>query len=184
MEQVNAFIGDSGRPLILDSFCGTGHSTRSLARAHPDALVLGIDKSAERLRRGTAPTPDNALLLRAECGELWRLLLQAGLRPSRHCLLYPNPWPKSAHLQRRIHGDPGFRTLLALGGAVELRSNWQVYVEEFGVALQIAGVPAVVRRLRVDQPLTLFEAKYHDSGHALWQLQADLTDHDEWPTMG
>ena len=55
-----------GRPLILDSFCGTGQSTRMLAVGNPDALVVGIDKSSERLRKQAEPLPDNALLLRAE----------------------------------------------------------------------------------------------------------------------
>ncbi len=183
MKEITDFIGEHKRPLILDSFCGTGHSTRALALAYPEALVIGIDKSAERLRRGAAPTPSNALLLQAECGELWRLVLEAGLRPHRHYLLYPNPWPKSTHLKRRVHGDPAFRTLLELGGRIELRSNWQIYVEEFGVALQLAGIPAVVRRLQVDKPLSLFEAKYQDSGHTLWHLQAQLPDHDEWPLI-
>ncbi|MEM8548498.1 MAG: SAM-dependent methyltransferase, partial [Pseudomonadota bacterium] len=93
MEQVLDFTRNVDSPLFLDSFCGTGHSTRALAEAHPDALVLGIDKSAERLRRGEAPTPVNALLLRGECTDIWRLMLQAGIQPQRHYLLYPNPWP-------------------------------------------------------------------------------------------
>ena len=35
--------------IILDSGCGTGESTRLIAQAMPDCLVVGVDKSAERL---------------------------------------------------------------------------------------------------------------------------------------
>lgn len=37
--------------LILDSGCGTGRSTLLLARQHPHALVVGVDKSGTRLSK-------------------------------------------------------------------------------------------------------------------------------------
>lgn len=92
-----------------------------------------------------------------------------------HYLLYPNPWPKPAHLGRRVHGHPAFPLLLQLGGALELRSNWQLYVEEFGVALQLCGVAARVAAVPQEEaPLTLFERKYRDSGQQLWRMSATL----------
>ncbi|MDZ7825108.1 MAG: class I SAM-dependent methyltransferase [Gammaproteobacteria bacterium] len=45
---------DRSRPLVLDTGCGTGASSRILARRHPGAQVIGIDKSADRLARGAA----------------------------------------------------------------------------------------------------------------------------------
>jgi len=36
-------------PIILDSCCGTGESTRRLAEQFPESLVVGIDKSAHRV---------------------------------------------------------------------------------------------------------------------------------------
>ncbi|WP_116368373.1 tRNA (guanine(46)-N(7))-methyltransferase TrmB [Parahaliea mediterranea] len=161
-------LATAPRPLVLDSFCGTGQSTATLARRHPDHLVVGIDKSAQRLERHVVGGSDNYLLLRAECEGIWQLLLQRGWQPQYHYLLYPNPWPKSGHLQRRVHGHASFPLLLQLGGAIELRSNWQLYVEEFGLAMQLAGRPGQVLRIAGDPPLTLFEDKYRKSGHALW----------------
>ena len=38
------------RSLILDAGCGTGRSTHMLAEQHPNHLVIGIDKSAHRLK--------------------------------------------------------------------------------------------------------------------------------------
>lgn len=156
------------RPLVLDSFCGTGHSTAQLALRHPEHLVVGIDKSAQRLGKHPGETGGNYLLLQAECEDLWQLLADAGLQADYHYLLYPNPWPKSKHLQRRVHGNASFPLLLQLGGAIELRSNWQVYVEEFGVAMHLAGNPGSISRVTGQPALSLFERKYADSGHELW----------------
>lgn len=162
------------RPLILDAFCGTGQSTIQLAHAHPDALVLGVDQSAQRLERSRAK-PDNCLLLHAHCEAVWRHLAARGVRLTAHHLLYPNPWPKPGHLGRRVHGHPAFPLLLELGGTLELRSNWQLYVEEFGVALHMLGHCARIAVVDDDvAPMTLFERKYRDSGHQLWSLKAIL----------
>lgn len=164
------------RPLVLDSFCGTGHSTAQLAQRHPDHLVVGIDKSSRRLGRHAGSNDGQYLLLQAECEDIWQLLAQAGLGVDYHYLFYPNPWPKAKHLQRRVHAHPAFPLLLQLGrqagalagGHIELRSNWQLYVEEFGVAMHLAGCRGRIERVAGAPAITLFENKYRKSGHDLW----------------
>ena len=104
------------RPVVLDSFCGTGLSTAALAARYPGHLVIGIDKSAARLNKHTGEPADNCLLLQADCGEIWKLLAADGCKLDRHFLLYPNPWPKAKHLQRRIHGHHSFPLLLLQTG--------------------------------------------------------------------
>lgn len=173
-EELLPLLQADQRPLVLDSFCGTGMSTALLAQRHPQHLVIGIDRSAHRLQKHVAAPEASYLLLQAECEPLWQQLVGARLRVDYHYLLYPNPWPKSRQLQRRIHGHPGFRDLLALGGRIELRSNWQLYVEEFGVAMHLAGVRGAVRRLSEGPALTRFEDKYRRSGQALWQYQGRI----------
>lgn len=173
-DMITGSLTEQQRPLILDSFCGTGLSTAQLAERHPDHLVVGIDQSAQRLSRHS-DGQDNYLLLRAECEPLWLLLAEAGITLSHHYLLYPNPWPKRSHLKRRIHGHPGFPLLLALQGSIELRTNWQIYAEEFGLALHLAGTAGCVSQFVVEgKALTLFEQKYADSGHSLWRYRADV----------
>lgn len=167
-----------GRPLILDSGCGVGESTAALGERFPDAWVIGIDKSAARLGKAKA-LPANAVVIRADLVDAWRQLRGRGVRLSRHFLLYPNPWPKVAHLARRWHGHPVFPDLLALGGGLELRSNWQIYVEEMCVAVAVAGVqPATTaprwESFEPNEPLTPFERKYRASGHALYRVQIPL----------
>ncbi|MCH4563891.1 SAM-dependent methyltransferase [Halomonas sp. EGI 63088] len=169
-------------PLILDAGCGVGLSTRRLAERFADHAVIGVDRSAARLSRDHGPLPDNALLVRADLVDFWRLALAAGWQPVRHYLLYPNPYPKAAHLKMRWHGHPVFPAILALGGRLELRSNWKLYVEEFALALELAAgvtaavepyVPAAAGRLPVEY-LTPFEQKYHASGQPLWRLVVGL----------
>lgn len=172
-DAIDSVVSRHSGPLIIDSYCGVGESTLHLARENPEALVIGIDKSLHRLdkhdREYRANNVDNYRLVRADVDDLWRLALQAGWQPVQHYLLYPNPWPKSAHLKRRCHGSPLFPTLLALGGVLELRSNWATYVEEFALAVKLAGYPAQTERYSPSQPITPFERKYHASGQALWR---------------
>lgn len=166
-------VEKSGKPLVFDSFCGTGMSTALLALRHPDNLVIGIDKSAKRLQRHEQKAGDY-LLVRAECGDFWRLAAEQGWRAQRHYLLYPNPWPKANQLKRRLQGSPDLQALLALEGAIELRSNWQIYVEEFGIALTLAGNAPHVSRVPAAEPISLFERKYLQSSHPLWRCECEL----------
>ncbi|NKI34113.1 methyltransferase domain-containing protein [Wenzhouxiangella sp. XN79A] len=165
---------DPSRPLILDSGCGTGASTALLARRHPDAQVLGIDRSAHRLAR--APRTGAAVLLaRARLEDAWRLLLEARLRPARHYLLYPNPSPKPGQVGRRWPAHPVFPTLVALGGVLTVRSNWRIYLDECAHALSLHGrAAAPVVSFEADAPLTPFERKYAASGHTLYDLTLSL----------
>ena len=173
-EGVRPLVEEKSLPLVFDSFCGTGMSTRLLAEKHPDCLVIGIDKSAHRLARHNSATPNNYLLVQADCGDFWRLALAAGWHLHKHYLLYPNPWPKRGQLKRRLQGSADLPALLALGGSIELRSNWQVYVEEFGSALIVAGEYPRIDLLQVEQPISLHEGKYAASGHSLWRCRCKL----------
>ncbi len=170
---------DGRAPLILDAGCGVGHSTIQLARQFPDHWVIGVDQSADRLNR-RKPYPDallpaNMVFVRADLVDFWRLLDDAGLRLARHYVLYPNPWPKIGHLARRWHAHPVFPWLARLGGVLECRSNWDVYIEEFALALGMTSGKAVPwETFQAEVPLTPFERKYRDSGQTLYRLTCDL----------
>lgn len=162
-------------PLILDACCGVGDSTRNLARAFPDHFVIGVDKSANRLTRERAEgDPENMVLVRADLNDFYRLAVADGLAFDRHYIFYPNPWPKAAHLARRWHGASVFAGIVKIKGILELRSNWKLYLEEFQIALKIAGIHSDIAPFVPDAPITPFEAKYHASGQQLWQLTAAI----------
>jgi len=173
------------RPVVLDAGCGTGESTRRLAARHAEAVVIGVDRSAARLARvgaGGVTGEGRVLWARADLATLWRLAVVERWPVAHHYLLYPNPWPKSAHLGRRWHGHPVFPHLLALGGLLELRTNWATYAEEFASALALVADTAAFDLAlqneplpRPTEPLSPFERKYAASGHALWRVRAALT---------
>ncbi|NVJ97518.1 MAG: SAM-dependent methyltransferase [Alphaproteobacteria bacterium] len=163
------------RPLILDACCGVGDSSRELARQYPDHWIIGIDKSEHRLlKERPGGLGDNLILMRADLNDFYRLAVEASWTLARHYILYPNPWPKSVHLKRRWHGAPVFPFMLRLGGELELRSNWRTYLDEFALALGVAGYQAELEAFEATHPLTPFERKYRDSGQPLFRLTAML----------
>jgi len=164
-------------PLILDSCCGVGESSIALAMNFPDHYVIGVDQSAARLGKNAKGSglPPNLDLVRADLVDYWRLMVDTGVRPHRHYLLYPNPWPKIGHLSRRWHGHPVFPAMLALGGVLECRSNWRIYIEEFCFAIDhLKQGVAVCQDYVPEVALTPFERKYLNSGHALWRSVVSL----------
>jgi tRNA G46 methylase TrmB len=166
----------SKAPLIIDSCCGTGDSTRYLAATFADALVLGVDKSAHRLARHRDGEPQNYIMLRADVNDFWRLAVEAHWRPVRHYLLYPNPYPKAAQVRKRWYASPAFPTLIKLGGLLTVRTNWALYAEEFTRALAVAGCSARRRTLVNDPPISAFETKYQERGHDLFEVVSYLND--------
>jgi tRNA (guanine-N7-)-methyltransferase len=174
-----------GAPLILDSCCGVGESSVALALAFPDHYVIAVDQSESRLARnarpGSPPLPPNLDLVRADLVDYWRLMLDADIRLARHYLLYPNPWPKIGHLSRRWHGHPVFPALLELGGVIECRSNWRIYIEEFCFAVnRLTAHTAQCEPYSPQSPLTPFERKYLNSGHPLYRATARLEGGAGW----
>lgn len=169
-ERVSAHPGE----LMLDSCCGTGQSTRYLAEQFPNALILGVDKSAHRLDRHGSKGMGDYELVRADVNDFWRLAEAAGWRLARHFLFYPNPYPKASQLRKRWYASPAFPVLLRLGGYLTVRTNWQVYAEEFQQALGLVGYEAGLQALQVNSPISAFETKYQAQGDTLFELTSDL----------
>ena len=62
-----------------------------------------------------------------------------------------------------------------LGGVLECRSNWKVYIEEFACALGLVlGREVAWECFEAATPLTPFERKYRDSGQPLYRIGLDL----------
>jgi tRNA (guanine-N7-)-methyltransferase len=176
-EQVQDWLNDWQGPLILDSCCGVGESTATLAKQFPDARVIGVDKSALRTGKHQAiyhQGTDNHLVVRADLNDFWRLAHQAGWRLERHYLLYPNPYPKPSQVHRRWHASAAFADILKLGGRLEVRSNWDIYIEEFAIALQTAGIAYQSEVYSAAHPITPFERKYWASGQQSFRVVADI----------
>ncbi|MGQ4277056.1 tRNA (guanine(46)-N(7))-methyltransferase TrmB [Pseudidiomarina sp. E22-M8] len=180
-QQAAQAVADWQGPVILDSCCGVGESTAWLAQQNPDALVIGIDKSAHRLQRHancqTSEAGQRYLLVRADLQDFWRLAVEANWQLQQHYILYPNPWPKAAHLSRRWHGSPVWPYVMALGGELVMRSNWVTYLTEVASSLALVNCSATLQPLLArHESITPFERKYQHSGQQLWQLTATLPE--------
>lgn len=159
--------------VIMDSCCGTGQSTHTLARLFPKALIVGIDRSSARLNKHSEAR-ENTLLLQANCEDIWRLCVANKVQIQHHFILYPNPYPKAEQLLRRWHGHPVFPYLPALCKSLTLRSNWAVYLEEFAQSwAQATGdqwpVSCLDSAHAAARPMTLFERKYALGNQPLYE---------------
>ena len=164
------------RPIVLDSFCGTGMSTAILAAQFPEAWVVGIDQSAHRLAKHQPTEQRNYHLLRAEAEPFWCCLAEAGIRLHSHWLLYPNPWPKASQFKKRLHGHGAFPMLAQLGGALEMRTNWHLFAEEFALAADLIGLKGSIDTVNPAAPMTLFERKYQERHQTLWRFSGEFSN--------
>ncbi|MCV2885659.1 SAM-dependent methyltransferase [Aestuariibacter sp. AA17] len=176
-DEVQSWLKQRQGPIILDACCGVGESTARIAAKHPDALVVGVDKSALRTGKHShyQAESDNYIIVRADLNDFWRLALDAKWVLAKQFLLYPNPYPKSAHVQRRWHASAAFGDIVKLGGLLEVRSNWKIYIEEFAMALNIAGFNVETELYQAAEPDTPFERKYWASGQQSWRVVCDLS---------
>ncbi|MFC3123343.1 tRNA (guanine(46)-N(7))-methyltransferase TrmB [Agaribacter flavus] len=179
-ELVISWLGDWKQDVIVDACCGVGESTVVLARRYPEAKVIGIDKSAARLdkhahyqSRYVAEPLQNALVVRADLYDFWRLLenkLSQGTdwQVVKQFLFYPNPYPKKSQLSKRWHASAAFPSMLGVSKNIELRSNWSIYVREFALAAAEYGVTMCIEQHK-GQAITPFERKYLSSQQTCWR---------------
>ena len=168
---------EENQKIILDSCCGTGESTYNLAKLYPDHFILGIDKSQDRVERNNLFKRDavinNFIIVRGELLDLWPLLynesLHSNWKITKQCIYYPNPWPKAKAIKRRWHASAVMPFICAIGGEIEVRSNWQIYLQEFQQAVEhFTGELLIINKMQNVHPITAFEKKYHLSGQDLY----------------
>ncbi|QJR81431.1 methyltransferase domain-containing protein [Alteromonas pelagimontana] len=176
-----AWLGDWTGDIILDSCCGVGESTATIARQYPECKVIGLDKSAARVDKHEhyRKATDNYRVIRADVNDFWRLASKAQWPIKKHYLLYPNPYPKSAQVQKRWHASAAMVDMMALTPHIEVRSNWLIYLLEFAQAAKHYGLITHLTEVTTAQPITPFERKYRASGQVCWQLACEPEEAQE-----
>lgn len=160
-EKIKVFMTEN-RPAILDSFVGTGISTRILAKKFPKYKVLGIDRSLKRLKNEVI-SGDNFLIIRGNVLDLWPLLANEGFFFKKHFIFYPNPYPKKTRIKNRFYAHPVFMSMLKLSLNLEVRTNWEIFALELFYCLKYFGKDPKIQKFYIDKPISLFEKKYKDN---------------------
>lgn len=153
-----------------------------------DELPKGLSAQSFPFTKSYESYP-NLFLIRAEISDFWMLAATvSNWVVKEHYILYPNPYPKFKHLQRRWHGHSCFPLLLSLGGDLRVRSNWKVYCDEMHSSIQqvtpkyfepytasLASLSnGVYTPNQADAPMTHFERKYLAVNLTLYQTQFSM----------
>ena len=163
-------------PLQVDLGCGDGSFLCKLAEQFPDKNFLGIERLTKRVEkvRRKAGKIDNVRVLGTDTLFAARYLLPTNSVEAFY-LLFPDPWPKRRHQQRRIFtGD----FLDAIGAALEQNGVLRVATDQLDYFHQIERLSRahpeleVVPRSRneVVLPLTKFERKFREQNLPIYWL--------------
>ena len=161
-------------PLHIDLGCGEGSFLCALARRIPNRNFLGIERLLNRIRTSArkAVTLDNVRLLRMESSYAVRYLLPAESVETFY-LLFPDPWPKRRHHQRRIV-TPEFLNSIQ----VALQKNGSIHIatddiDYFGKIKEIAesNPGFAIGNADVDLPQSKFGRIFHEKGAPIQWLE-------------
>lgn len=175
-------------PLLLDIGFGSGAATRALAVEHPGHDVLGIEVHragiALLVQRLSADGPTNIRI-----ADIDALHVLARLEPRSVAgirVLFPDPWPKRRHHERRLV-DAAFvarsAALLVPGGTLHVATDWDDYAAQVRGLLDadphlapVADGRAPWRSPRPDRPVTTYEARGLADGRTVTDLVARRID--------
>jgi tRNA (guanine-N7-)-methyltransferase len=109
--------------VTLEIGCGHGHFLAAYAEAHPEELCIGVDLLLGRLTRADRKRHSASISnLHFLKGDAWELLTvwPANVTIRNTWILFPDPWPKRRHEDRRLVGE-SFLYLLAQHSSVNSR---------------------------------------------------------------
>ncbi len=168
--------------LVLEIGFGMGDTLLAMAAAEPQNTFIGIEVHSPGVGRLLhlvgCHQIQNIRVIQADAVEVLRdFFPDASLE--RVQLFFPDPWPKKRHFKRRIV-QPEFVQLIAkklkASGLFHLATDWQPYAEHMLTTLSqnseltnIAGKGQFTDR--GDRPMTKFEQRGCDLGHAIFDLK-------------
>lgn len=128
-------------PLVVEIGFGSGLFLAHLARARPEANVLGVEISVPALRNAAHKVErgklDNVQLLHAAAEAVFRALFRPA-SVDAVIVNFPDPWPKKGHHARRLINDE-FLGLLAsrllTGATLDIATDHDDYAAEITACL-------------------------------------------------
>ena len=161
-------------PLHVDLGCGDGSFLCALAQRMPEKNFLGIERLVGRIRTVArkAARIGNVRLLRMEISYAVRYLLPPASVETFY-LLFPDPWPKRRHWQRRIVNRIFFRAIshaLISGGMLYIATDRDDYFEKIKEIARANLDFATVDFADIDLPHTKFEKKFRAQDATIYRL--------------
>jgi tRNA (guanine-N7-)-methyltransferase len=161
-------------PLHVDLGCGDGSFLCEMARQFPKRNFLGIERLTKRVEkvRRKAEQIENVRVLRADTLFAVRYLLPE-CSVEAFYLMFPDPWPKRRHQQRRVFTR---RFLDSAAAALEQNGVLRVATDQIHYFHQIERLSGdhscfeVVDFHDVVLPLTKFERKFCEQGALIYRL--------------
>lgn len=163
-------------PLEVDLGCGDGTFLSALAQANPDRDFLGVERLAGRWRGASRKIGrlglTNARILRFEIlGAVQQLLLRESVYVFH--LLFPDPWPKRRHQNRRV---VTLEFLRAVTRALKPEGELRIATDQgeyFAAILRL--IPQVPQLAALSEeecalPASTFAARFHERGVDIHRL--------------
>ncbi len=144
-ETVQAFrAAAAGRPVVFEVGAGKGRFITSMAASRPDAIFLGLETGlslcGKCLDRAARLGLDNVFMAWGDARRTIPMLVEPGTAVAAF-LLFPDPWWKKRHADRR-HGPLMGSTVadaLMPGGTLVVKSDVEPYLDEMLSAFLTTG---------------------------------------------
>lgn len=162
-------------PLHVDLGCGDGTFLFALAEKTPEKNFIGTERLLHRVKKACrkADKIDNMRVLRIETSYAVRYLLPAESVEMFH-LLFPDPWEKRRHHQRRIVGLEFLRAIhaaLVPDGVLRVVTDHRDYFDKIQEVAARSGDFRIAPNGAEDYPASTFEEKFKQQGIEIYRLE-------------
>jgi tRNA (guanine-N7-)-methyltransferase len=162
-------------PLHVDLGCGDGSFLFALAEQTPEKNFLGFERLLHRVKKACrkADKIDNMRVLRIETSYGVRYLLPPASVEMFH-LLFPDPWTKRRHQQRRIVSDDFLKAIysaLVSDGVLRIVTDHKDYLDQIRRVATDSGNFAITETDRDGYPASTFEEKFKEQGINIYRLE-------------
>jgi tRNA (guanine-N7-)-methyltransferase len=161
--------------LHVDLGCGDGSFLVDVAARMHEKNFLGIERLLGRVRSATrkAARLNNVRILRAETSYAVRYLLPKQSVEVFH-LLFPDPWPKRRHQQRRLVTADFLHAICAAlveKGILRIATDQADYFERMRRLAEKSKDFAVIELNDGEFPASTFEKKFKSEGSPIYRLE-------------
>jgi tRNA (guanine-N7-)-methyltransferase len=176
MEEI--FPGRTAAPFEVDFGCGDGAFLLAQAKRHPERNVLGTERLLGRVEKVAKAIArqglENCRILRLESYYTAKWILPIGSASVVH-VLFPDPWPKRQHHDRRLFQDEfmeALHQLIAPGGELRIKTDDKPYFLHIEKVLSRAkGFERIEWIEEADYPKTDFEQHFLAQGLPIYKAK-------------